>query len=147
MSGCGKQSLFVMPDFIFRYEVTAREVGMSFRINKIQTSRGNSMSVEIKCSGVNEEARDIIKGTVKQLIGDGRIHSRDDIIRHLCGANFDITDVTEESITICAPDEPANTLILSGWLFSERFGLDRDRPSGDGGQLSEGVRSEGSVGS
>ena len=106
------------------------------------------MSVEIKCSGVNEEAREIIKGTVKQLIGDGRIHSRDDIIRHLCGANFDITDVTEESITICAPDEPANTLILSGWLFSERFGLDRDRPlSGDGGQLSEGVRSEGSVGS
>lgn len=106
------------------------------------------MSVEIKCSGVNEEAREIIKGTVKQLVGDGRIHSRDDIIRHLCGANVDITDVREESITICAPDEPANTLILSGWLFSERFGLDRDKPlPGDGGQVSGGVRSEGGVGS
>nr|WP_181726221.1 hypothetical protein [Klebsiella pneumoniae] len=149
MSGCGKQSLFVMPDFLFFVMKLPPERWVClFRINKIQTSRGNSMSVEIKCSGVNEEARDIIKGTVKQLIGDGRIHSRDDIIRHLCGANFDITDVTEESITICAPDEPANTLILSGWLFSERFGLDRDKSlSGDGGQLSEGVRSEGSVGS
>jgi hypothetical protein len=131
MSGCGKQSLFVMPDFLFFVMKLPPERWVClFRINKIQTSRGNSMSVEIKCSGVNEEARDIIKGTVKQLIGDGRIHSRDDIIRHLCGANFDITDVTEESITICAPDEPANTLILSGWLFSERFGLDRDKPLG-----------------
>lgn len=101
------------------------------------------MSVEIKSSGVNEEAGEIIKGTLKKLVGGGRIHSRDDIIRHLCGANFDITDVTEESITVCAPDEPANTLILSGWLFSERFGLDRDKTlSGDGGPLTDSVRSE-----
>ncbi|EWG67617.1 MULTISPECIES: hypothetical protein [unclassified Enterobacter] len=86
------------------------------------------MSDEIKCcSGVNDEAREIIKGTVKQLVGDGRVHSRDDIIRHLCGANFDITEVTEECITVCAPDEPDNTLTLSGWLFSDRFRLGQDK--------------------
>jgi hypothetical protein len=107
------------------------------------------MSDEIKyCSGVNEDAREIIKGTVKQLVGDGRIHSRDDIIRHLCGANFDITEVTEDSITVCAPDEPDNTATLSGWLFSERFRMGRDKHyTGGGGQLTDSVRSEGSVGS
>ncbi|TNL02323.1 hypothetical protein CYD30_27125 [Kosakonia cowanii] len=54
------------------------------------------------------------------------------MIRHLCGANFDITGVTEDSITVCAPDEPDNTVTLSGWLFSERF---RPHLPGDGGQL------------
>lgn len=102
----------------------------------------------LTCRDENTEAVKVIKETVKDLVGRSIIHSRDDIIRHLCGANFDITGVTEDSITVCAPDEPANTLILSGWLFSERFGLDRDKPlSGDGGQVSGGVRSEGGVGS
>lgn len=97
----------------------------------------------LTCRDENTEAVKVIKETVKDLVGRGIIHSRDDIIRHLCGANFDITGVTEDSITVCAPDEPDNTLILSGWLFSERFGLDRDKTlSGDGGPLTDSVRSE-----
>ncbi|MBF4114307.1 hypothetical protein IN593_25925, partial [Enterobacter cloacae] len=53
-----------------------------------------------------------------------------------------------DSITVCAPDEPDNTVTLSGWLFSERFRTGQDkRYSGDGGPLTDSVRSEGSVGS
>lgn len=75
-----------------------------------------------ECSD-NEKATSIIKETIKLLVGEGRIHSRDDIIRHLCGAKFDIVEVTGESITLCAPDEPQNTSTLRGWLFSNQFVL------------------------
>ena len=99
------------------------------------------------CRDENAEAVKVIKETVKDLVGRGIIHSRDDIIRHLCGANFDITGVTEDSITVCAPDEP-NTVTLSGWMFSERFRTGQDkRYSGDGGSLTDSVRSEGGMGS
>ncbi|EEL3199971.1 hypothetical protein HAR72_003168 [Salmonella enterica] len=84
-----------------------------------------------ECSD-NEKATNVIKETIKLLVGERRIHSRDDIIRHLCGAKFDIVDVTEESITICAPDEPVNTSTLSGWLFSDRFRLVQDRHRTEG---------------
>lgn len=102
----------------------------------------------LTCRDENTEAVKVIKETAKDLVGRGIIHSRDDIIRHLFGANFDITGVTEDSITVCAPDEPDNTVTLSGWLFSERFRTGQDkRYSGDGGPLTDSVRSEGSVGS
>lgn len=45
----------------------------------------------LTCRDENTEAVKVIKETVKDLVGRGIIHSRDDIIRHLCGANFDIT--------------------------------------------------------
>lgn len=100
------------------------------------------------CRDENAQAEKIIKQTVKDLVGRGIIHCRADIIRHLCGANFDITGVTEDSITVGAPDEPDNTVTLSGWLFSEWFRTGQDkRYSADGGPLTDSVRSEGGVGS
>lgn len=53
----------------------------------------------------------------------GIIRSRDDLIRILSEENFEITDVTAQSITLCAPDEPENRVTLDGWLFSAGFSL------------------------
>lgn len=76
---------------------------------------------ELASSDDNAEAAKIIEEAIKGLVERRIIHSRDDIIRHLCGGNFTITDVTDESITICVPDEPENSLTLRGWLFSGQF--------------------------
>lgn len=73
----------------------------------------------------NNEARKIITDTIRGLVGGRVIHSRDDIIRFLCGEGFDIPGVSEDSITLSAPDEPENTLTFTGYLFSSRFKLIR----------------------
>lgn len=73
----------------------------------------------------NNEARQIIMDTIKGLVGWRVIHSREDIIRFLCGEGFDIPDVSEDSITVSAPDEPGNTLTFTGYLFSSQFKLTR----------------------
>ncbi|EMG7890817.1 hypothetical protein V5L74_004631 [Enterobacter hormaechei] len=91
----------------------------------------------IRCEE-NSEAAGIIERAIIDI----------NIIRHLCGANDDITKVMEDSITVCAPDEAENTVTLSGWLFSDGVRTGRDNHySGVGGQLTDSVRSEGSVGS
>jgi len=76
---------------------------------------------DLTCCEENAEAAKIIERTITDLVGRGVIHSRDDIIRHLCGGGFTISGVTDDSIAISTPDEPENTLTLSGWLFSGQF--------------------------
>ena len=71
----------------------------------------------------NEEACAILKRALRNLVGQGIIRSRDDLIRILSEENFEITDVTAQSITLCAPDEPENRVTLDGWLFSAGFSL------------------------
>ncbi len=73
----------------------------------------------------NDVARKIITDTIKGLVGGRVIHSREDIVRFLCGERFYIPDVSENSITVSAPDEPENTLTLTGYLFSSQFKLTR----------------------
>lgn len=72
-----------------------------------------------------EEATLIIKNAIKSQVGSGYIHSRDDIIRLLLDSRFDIVDVTDESISICASDAPELIAVPKGWLFSSRFRLSR----------------------
>lgn len=71
----------------------------------------------------NTEASTIIKRTLRSLVAQGAIRSRDDIIRILLEAKFDITEVTAQGITLHAPDEPENRVMLDGWLFSAGFSL------------------------
>lgn len=78
---------------------------------------------DLTCCEENLEAAKIIERTITDLVGRGVIHSRDDIIRHLCGGGFTIAGVTDDSIAISAPDEPENTLTLSSRLFSGQFVL------------------------
>lgn len=48
----------------------------------------------------------------------------DDVIRYLIKeGGFDILSVTDTSVTLCAPDEPEETLTLTGWVFSSSFRL------------------------
>lgn len=71
----------------------------------------------------NKEACTILKRTLRSLVAQGAIRSRDDIIRILLEAKFDITEVTAQGITLCGPDEPENRVTLDGWLFSAGFSL------------------------
>ncbi|EPO62870.1 hypothetical protein H229_5209 [Klebsiella pneumoniae UHKPC02] len=46
------------------------------------------------------------------------------MIRYLIKeGGFDILSVTDTSVTLCAPDEPEETLTLTGWVFSSSFRL------------------------
>lgn len=72
-----------------------------------------------------EEATLRIKNAIKRYVGSGYLHSRDDIIRLLIDSRFDIVDVTDESISLCASDAPDDIVVLKGWLFSSHFRLSR----------------------
>lgn len=46
------------------------------------------------------------------------------MIRYLIKeGGFDILSVTDTSVTLCVPDEPEETLTLTGWVFSSSFRL------------------------
>lgn len=71
-----------------------------------------------------EQARRMIRCAVLRMVGLGQLHSRDDVIRYLIKeGGFDILSVTDTSVTLCAPDEPEETLTLTGWVFSSSFRL------------------------
>ncbi|EPC3764313.1 MULTISPECIES: hypothetical protein [Enterobacteriaceae] len=66
----------------------------------------------------------MIRRAVLRMVGVGQIHSRDDVIRYLIKeGGFDILSVTDTSVTLCVPDEPEETLTLTGWVFSSSFRL------------------------
>ena len=72
----------------------------------------------------SEQARRMIRRAVLRMVGVGQIHSRDDVIRYLKRTGgFDILSVTDTSVTLCVPDEPEETLTLTGWVFSSSFRL------------------------
>ena len=72
----------------------------------------------------SEQARRMIRRAVLRMVGLGQLHSRDDVIRCLIKeGGFDILSVTDTSVTLCAPDEPEETLTLTGWVFSSSFRL------------------------
>lgn len=72
----------------------------------------------------SEQARRMIRRSVLRMVGLGQLHSRDDVIRCLIKeGGFDILSVTDTSVTLCAPDEPEETLTLTGWVFSSSFRL------------------------
>lgn len=68
-----------------------------------------------------DAAKAAIANGVRNLVASGRVNNREDVIRSLIGAGFDLTEVNEESITLCHPDEPEGTITLEGYLFSQRF--------------------------
>lgn len=70
-----------------------------------------------------EAAKVAILNGVRNLVECGQINNRDDVIRCLIGAGFDITEVAVASITLCHPDEPEVTINLEGYVFSHRFKL------------------------
>lgn len=72
-----------------------------------------------------EQAKLIIEATVRNLAGKGRVSCRDDVIRYLLDGGFDMTHITAESITLCAPGDRGNPVTLTGYLFSEQFMLNR----------------------
>ncbi|WP_154022803.1 hypothetical protein [Klebsiella oxytoca] len=72
----------------------------------------------------SEQARRMIRRAVLRMVGLSQLHSRDDVIRYLIKeGGFDILSVTDTSVTLCAPDEPEETLTLTGWVFSSSFRL------------------------
>ncbi|EPU1046008.1 hypothetical protein ACVUNM_004020 [Raoultella ornithinolytica] len=72
----------------------------------------------------SEQARRMIRRAVLRMVSSGLLHSRDDVIRYLIKeGGFDILSVTDTSVTLCAPDEPEETLTLTGWVFSSSFRL------------------------
>ena len=72
----------------------------------------------------SEQARRMIRRAVLRMVGVGQIHSRDDVIRYLIKeGGFDILSVTDTSVTLCVPDEPEETLTLTGRVFSSSFRL------------------------
>lgn len=78
-----------------------------------------------------DAAKTALTNGVRNLVASGRVNSREDVIRSLIGAGFDLTEVREESITLCAPDEPEVTITLEGYLFSQRFQLNHADDTGD----------------
>lgn len=78
-----------------------------------------------------EGAKTAIANAVRNLVASGRGNNRDDVIRSLIGAGLDLTEMTEESITVCSPDEPEVTLTLRGYLFSQRFQLSHSEDMSD----------------
>ena len=70
-----------------------------------------------------EAAKTAIVNGVRNLVECGHINNRDDVIRCLIGAGFDLTEVAVTSITLCHPDEPEVTITLEGYVFSQRFQL------------------------
>ena len=72
----------------------------------------------------SEQARRMIRRAVLRMVSSGQLHSRDDVICYLIKeGGFDILSVTDTSVTLCAPDEPEETLTLTGWVFSSSFRL------------------------
>lgn len=78
-----------------------------------------------------EAAKAAILNGVRNLVASGQVNNRDDVIRSLIGAGFDLTEVTEESITLCHPDDPEVTLTLRDYLFSQRFQLNHSDDTGN----------------
>lgn len=78
-----------------------------------------------------EAAKAAILNGVRNLVASGQVNNRDDVIRSLIGAGFGFTEVIEESITLCHPDEPDVTLTLTGYLFSQRFQLNYSDDTGN----------------
>lgn len=78
-----------------------------------------------------EGAKTAIANAVRNLVASGRVNNRDDVIRSLIGAGLDLTEMTEESITVCSPDDPEVTLTLRGYLFSQRFQLSHSEDTSD----------------
>ncbi|MCE9871483.1 hypothetical protein SJZ84_21970 [Hafnia paralvei] len=78
-----------------------------------------------------EAAKAAILNGMRNLVASGRVNNREDVIRSLIGAGFDLIEVSEESITLCAPDEPEVTITLEGYLFSQRFQLNYSDDTGD----------------
>ncbi|WP_282808347.1 hypothetical protein [Hafnia alvei] len=78
-----------------------------------------------------EAAKAAILNGMRNLVASGRVNNREDVIRSLIGAGFDLIEVSEESITLCHPDEPDVTLTLTGYLFSQRFQLNYSDDTGD----------------
>lgn len=78
-----------------------------------------------------EAAKAAILNGVRNLVASGQVNNRDDVIRSLIGVGFDLTEVAEESITLCHPDEPDVTLTLTGYLFSQRFQLNHSDDTGN----------------
>lgn len=68
-----------------------------------------------------EAAKTALANGVRNLVASGRVNNREDVIRSLIGAGLDIAEVSEESITVCAPEKPEVTITLKGYLFSQRF--------------------------
>ncbi|UIN02553.1 hypothetical protein [Yersinia ruckeri] len=69
------------------------------------------------------ECKTCIRETINKFVMCGLINSRDDVIRMLIGGGFDILAYTDKGLTICAPDNPHETLILEGYVFSSNFKL------------------------
>ena len=78
-----------------------------------------------------EAAKTAIVNGVRNLVECGHINNRDDVIRCLIGAGFDLIEVTEDSISLCSPDEPEVTITLKGYLFSPRFQLNHSDDTGN----------------
>lgn len=78
-----------------------------------------------------EAAQAAILNGVRNLVTSGQVNNRDDVIRSLIGAGLNIADMSEESITVCSPDEPEVTLTLTGYLFSQRFQLNHSKDTND----------------
>ena len=78
-----------------------------------------------------DAAKTALTNGVRNLVASGRVNSREDVIRSLIGAGLDLTEMTEESITACSPDEPEVTLTLRGYLFSQRFQLSHSEDMSD----------------
>lgn len=84
---------------------------------------------------------------IKGLVGQGVIHSREDIIRFLCSEGFDIPEASEGSITLSTPDEPGNTGPLRRWLFCDRIRPGRDKHfTGDDLPISAPIKTDKEAG-
>lgn len=71
---------------------------------------------------VHFKAATSITSGVRALVKTGTVSCRDDIVRHLIDAGFDIRQVTDEGIDI-VDDEGGEDLCLRGYLYSSAFNL------------------------
>lgn len=78
-----------------------------------------------------DAAKTALTNGVRNLVASGRVNNREDVIRSLIGAGLDIADMSEESITVCSPAKPEVTITLKGYLFSQRFQLNKSNDTGD----------------